>query len=260
MTNIRVSLIFLHVFFLSCPFTDSSADTQYREWLQDRYRDTLRLILVCFNVEKQAESTQALVTAMRLLGQEGKYPLEHTTDSYYFPTNRFRNILLRLLSNEKQNNHLFVRFKEYGACLDVLYFTWKLLPGLTAKGVPSSDIYIQNYLDLISAIPISSDVQESKQNLCSATYGAENTNTSTNGTSGDIYNQQPFTFDYVNVRKNLNKSWHCAVLWDLTENSHKQILIVLLENVLQHLDKPVLLTDFLMDSLDVGEYYYIYFV
>lgn len=42
------------------------------------------------------------------------------------------------------------------------------------------------------------------------------------------------------------------MLWEHTPSTHKQLLIVLLERVLPHLEKPLLLTDFLMDSLDVG--------
>lgn len=40
--------------------------------------------------------------------------------------------------------------------------------------------------------------------------------------------------------------------WKHDDVCHRQVLILLLEKVLAHLDKPVLLTDFLMDSLDVG--------
>ncbi len=217
------------------PFTDSNQDLQYKEWLQERYREVMKSILQCFALDKSSESCQALVTAMHLLGQEGKHPIEHTTDANYFPVNRFRNILLRLLSSERLNHQLIMRFKEYSAYADVLFYAWKLLPGITPKGKPSSDIYVQNYLDLLASIPIQNvDGQETPQYLCGSADGH-------------------VVYDYAVMRKNLNKAWNCAVLWDLTEQTHKQLLIVLLEKILPHLDKPVLLTDFLMDSLDVGE-------
>lgn len=184
---------------------------------------------------------------MRLLGYEGKYPLEHTTDPYYFPLNRFRNILNRLLSSDRTLSLVIARFKEFAACLDVLFFAWKLLPGLTAKGTSDSNhTYVQNYLDLVAALPITADVQEGKQYLCSVSPASQM------DTIDQIYNKEHFAFDYPIVRKNLNKAWTCAVRWELNETTHKQMLIVLLETVLPHLDKPVLLTDFLMDSLDVG--------
>lgn len=61
-----------------------------------------------------------------------------------------------------------------------------------------------------------------------------------------------FTFDQSQVKRNLNKIWNCIMLWEHTTATHKQLLIVLLERVLPHLEKPLLMTDFLMDSLDVG--------
>lgn len=229
---------------------DTSPDTQYREWLQERLRDTIRLTLASFDATRPADASQALVTAMRLLAFEGKYPLEPVTDAYYFPLNRFRNILARLLSTERSYTHIIARFKEFGACLDVLFFAWKLLPGLTHKGstveTSANDVYIGNYLDLVAALPITGAVQEAKQFLCAVSPA------SGMDTPDDICNKTAPAFDYPTARKSLNKSWMCAVMWQLSEQTHRQMLIVLLETVLVHLDKPVLLTDFLMDSLDVG--------
>lgn len=59
-------------------------------------------------------------------------------------------------------------------------------------------------------------------------------------------------FDENITRKYLNNVWQCVMHWQHTTQTHKQMLIVLLEKVIKHLEKPILLTDFLMDSLDVG--------
>lgn len=190
------------------------------------------MILIAFGHPKPLESTQALVTAMRLLSVEANYPKDSFNKSATMPVNKLNNIVHRLLSSNQVNNHLFNRFKEYGAYLDVVFYTWKILPGITVKGTALSDIYIQNYLDLINTIPISAEVQENKQLLCCS--------------------DDTFEFDYPVARKSLNKIWACVLLWELSETTHRQMLIVLLEKILCHLDKPVLLTDFLMDSLDVG--------
>lgn len=213
--------------------SDGRADTQYREWLKDQYSKIWKLILCAFSHSKATESTQALVTSMRLMAAECKYPRDPSNKSITFPTNKLNNIVQQLLSSNRVNNHLFNRFKEYGAYLDVVFYTWKILPGITVKGVAPSDIYIQNYLDLINTIPISAEVQENKQLFCTS--------------------DETFEFDYPVARKSLNKVWSCVLLWELSETTHKQMLVILLEKILNHLDKPVLLTDFLMDSLDVGE-------
>lgn len=207
---------------------------QYRESLQKQYETVWKLILSGMQHSDPTESTQAMVTAMHLLCAEAKYPKNRDTKSTV-SVGKLRSIAQRLLSTTHANNHLFARFKEYGAYLDIVFFLWKILPDITIKGSVPSDIYVQNFLELINTIPISAEVQENKQFLCCG---------------------EDFEFDYPVARKNLNKVWACILQWtnDLSEASHKQLLVVLLEKILCHLDKPVLLTDFLMDSLDVGTY------
>lgn len=220
----------VHVF----PFVlDGYAEIQHREALQKHYETIWKQILNGMQNPDEAESTQSLVTAMHLLCTEAKYPKNPDSKST-LSTGKLRSITTQMLSTKQLNNHLFARFKEYGSYLDIVYNLWKILPDITSKDKSPSDIYVQNYLDLINAIPMSAEVQENKQLLCCS--------------------DDAFEFDYPIVRKNLNKVWACILQWtnDLSENTHKQLLVVLLEKILCHLDKPILLTDFLMDSLDVG--------
>lgn len=127
------------------------------------------------NTHRQADSVQALQTAMQLIGLEGQYPIEQSLDCN-FPTMKFRNILSRLLSTDKSNHHLLLRLKEFSCYLDVIFYAWKLLPGLTVKGNSPSECYIQNYIDLITAFPITAEVQENKQYLCGSVTLSGNTN------------------------------------------------------------------------------------
>lgn len=181
----------------------------------------------------ESESTQALVTAMQIVCTEAKNPKNPGAAASMPSTTKLRAILQKLLSTTQSNAHLFARFKEYGTYLDIVFSVWKLLPELTIKAKDqNTEIYMQNFLELISTIPISAEVQENKQLLCCA--------------------ESTFDFDYPAARKNLNKVWACIMQWTLSDKIHKQLLVVLLEKVLTHLDKPILLTDFLMDSLDVG--------
>lgn len=182
----------------------------------------------------EAESVQSLVTAMHLICTEAKYPKNPDSKSTV-STTKLKNVTQQMLSTKQLNSHLFARFKEYGSYLDIVFNLWKILPDITLKEKSPSDIYVQNYLDLINVIPISAEVQENKQLLCCG--------------------EDAFDFDYPVARKNMNKVWACILQWtnDLSEHTHKQLLVVLIEKILCHLDKPILLTDFLMDSLDIGE-------
>lgn len=100
---------------------------------------------------------QALTTALKLLAQEGKTPLEPTTNlGYYLPLHRLKPILMSLLSPEKDNINLINRFQEIAGYSDALYYTWKCLPSLTPKRQPR-EIYIKNLLELIDKLPLPKD-------------------------------------------------------------------------------------------------------
>jgi U3 small nucleolar RNA-associated protein 19 len=47
--------------------------------------------------------------------------------------------------------------------------------------------------------------------------------------------------------------WSVVIRWEHSPAIHQQLLVILLEWILPHLDKPLLLTDYFMDSLDMGK-------
>lgn len=210
---------------------EESSGSSHKQWLLAQYKETFSAILESFAHEKSAESSQALATAMKLIVTETENPLESgSSGSVHFPLSKLRQVLQAMLSSERSNTHLINRFLEYSAHLDVIYFCWKVLPSLAPKEFCPSAVFIQNFLSLVGAICFGKEaIEESPSFLC-------------------IQMQ----LDYPYVRKHINKTWSCAMNWKHDETSHRQLLILLLEKVLPHLDKPVLLTDFLMDSLDVG--------
>lgn len=213
---------------------DQSPETKYKEWLQERYEEAIKLILECIRSEKTNDSSQALVTCMKLMSWEGKYPLEQT-DTYCFPKFRLRNILLSLLSTERSNKHLINRFREYSDYIDIVFYSWKMIPTLaTNKAAFENEMFAHNYLDLIDALAVKKEMPDDAKLLCS------------------LESPQPQNYEYHTMRKAINKVWNCILQWDMKETIHKQVLIVLLERILPHLEKPILLTDFLMDSLDFG--------
>ncbi|XP_055913925.1 nucleolar complex protein 4 homolog A [Eupeodes corollae] len=212
---------------------DQSPETKYKEWLQERFEETLKLILACINIEKPNESLQALVTSMKLMSWEGKYPLEQT-DSYCFPKFRLRYILLAMLSTERSNRQLINRFKEYADYVDIVYYSWKMIPTLATKAAVENEMFANNYLDLIDALAVKKEMPDDAKLLCS------------------LESPRPENYEYHSMRRAINKVWNCIMQWDMKETIHKQVLIVLLERILPHLEKPILLTDFLMDSLDFG--------
>ncbi|XP_059610551.1 nucleolar complex protein 4 homolog A [Phlebotomus argentipes] len=215
---------------------ENTPEIQYRTWLQDCYAETYEFILKCLCVDRESDAIQALATAMNLLSLEGKFPIDYVTDvASYFPCSKLQSILQCLLSSERANAHLISRFQEFTAYHDVLQNAWKVLPRLTPRGQAPNETFMINYLDLANVMAIQSADQEQISLFCD-----------NSGESGKA------TFDYQAIRKNVNKSWACVMHWQHTAATHQKVLTVLLERILPHLDKPLALTDFLMDSLDVG--------
>nr|XP_023023522.1 nucleolar complex protein 4 homolog B [Leptinotarsa decemlineata] len=212
---------------------ENTIENQRKEWLRNVYEEFFTECLQCCEHNSYKIQTQGLCTAMSLIAWEGKYPLEPKGSlDNYVPLTKLKYVLMRILSNKQNNTHLISKYTEYLQFDDILFFTWKILPSLTAKCNPN-DVYIMNYLLFLEKLQIYPNTET--KILCG------------------IENCAPFfTFDEASTSKCLNKVWHCVMHWEHTPQTHKQMLLVLLERVLVHLEKPLLLTDFLMDSLDVG--------
>ncbi|KAL6449403.1 hypothetical protein ACFW04_000765 [Cataglyphis niger] len=217
--------------------SELSPESRYVTWLRNCYEEVWKKILASMEKSRSNIQLQALTTAIKLLAEEGKASLEpHDQAGYHFPLHRLKPILMTLLSPQKDNTNLISRFQEITEYPDALYYTWKCLPSLTPKRQPQ-EIYFKNLLELIDKIPLpkeeeeESKVSDNKELLC----GSQDTT---------------FTWNQSAVKRALNKVWGCVMHWELTPQLHKRLLLVLLERVMPHLEKPILLTDFLMDSLN----------
>ncbi|XP_033341124.1 nucleolar complex protein 4 homolog B [Megalopta genalis] len=223
---------------IALTISEPSPEARYINWLRNCYEEIWEKILLSIEKCRPVIQLQALTTAIKLMAEEGRYPLEPTDNlGYYFPLHRLKPILMSLLAPEKDNVNLISRFQEITEYPDALYYTWKCLPSLTPKRQPHGT-YIKNLLELIHKSPLPKkseeyEMSEDKNLLCSTQQDS-----------------RTFVWDQAGSRRALNKVWVCVMHWELTPQLHKQLLVVLLERVMPHLDKPVLLTDFLMDSLD----------
>lgn len=91
---------------------------------------------------------------MSLLQYEGRFPLENKNSiESYVPLGKLKLVLMQLLSNKINTAALINKFQEYLLYDDVLFYTWKVLPQLTAKCNPN-DVYIMNYLVLLEKLKI----------------------------------------------------------------------------------------------------------
>lgn len=67
-----------------------------------------------------------------------------------------------------------------------------------------------------------------------------------------ILDETHFKWNYAQAKKYFSSIWQAIFKYPLTPSLYKQVLILLPEKVLPHLEKPLLLTDFLMESYAIG--------
>ncbi|KAK9887763.1 hypothetical protein WA026_000078 [Henosepilachna vigintioctopunctata] len=114
---------------------EKTEENEYKMWLITVYEECFQKVLDCLESTSNKVQIQGLTTAIALLANEGKYPLENrsSNEQCYVPLNKLKSVLLKLLSSENNNIYLINKYTEYLLYNDILFNTWKLLPSLTQK-------------------------------------------------------------------------------------------------------------------------------
>lgn len=174
---------------------------------------------------------------MKILTNEGLYPLDDALNQHPFPILQLNKIISKLLLSEGVMKSLIVRLSDYAIYEDFCYYVWKLIMKnlIPTNKNDLNSTFIQNYLELLNVLipaPQTSNGNaepDERRFLCKSVKLDQNA-----------------------LNRNINRVWNVIVQWPHNELTHRQLLVLLLEKVLAHLEKPTMLTDYLMDSLDVG--------
>lgn len=217
-----------------------SSERMYKEFLQLRYREVFKLCLdQCLVSEKPNEAQQALETLFKFISYEAKYPLEEAHGNKQestFPVQSLSRVLLKVLFAPSLMKRLIVTVvSQYTLYKDFNYYAWKIILKLITPN-PNSDFnstFIQNFIEMLNIlIPNSIGDDEEKQ---------------------EMFLCKEVSCDDQTLKRNINKACNHMIQWQHSETTQRQMLFLLVERqVLAYLDKPQLLTDYLMDCLDVG--------
>lgn len=175
---------------------------------------------------------------MKLLSVEGQHPIDDHLNQQPFPIVQLNRVISKLLMAEKGMENVIIRLSDYAIYDDWCTFTWKLLLKnfLPTNKSDLTSIFIQNYLELLNVlIPSSQQLDQRRSDEDEVRYLCK-----------------PMKLELGALKKNVNKVWNFVIQWPHDDITHRQLLMLLLEKVLPYLDKPTLLTDYLMDSLDIG--------
>ncbi|XP_063245190.1 nucleolar complex protein 4 homolog B isoform X2 [Bacillus rossius redtenbacheri] len=216
------------------------AESEYCQWLRDCYDEAWTKLLLLLVKHKTSVQIQAVSTLMKLVCQEAKHPYVSSSTKKSFPLKRLKLILLALLSSEKSMSLALSRFQEFTEKPNVFYFVWSLLPNIARTVKHPNQIFIKNFLDLVSKVPVPKTSPKTKEKDAEATESLVESE------------ETPFEIDMQHIHGWLNKVWNHAIRWKHSRATQKQLLVLLLESFLVHLKKPILLTDYLMDCMDMG--------
>lgn len=151
---------------------------------------------------------------------------------------------------------------EFTNFIDLVYYVWLLVPNILIQLKNPDEQLKSKILDVLKEIPIPSEEELQDYDpdvlLCS-TKSTFSLNISLNFSSPNsstylvcITDKTKFKPKYVAVQESIQNLWSIVLKWNTSFNSHKKVLVLLIENILPHLSKPILTMDYLMESLNAG--------
>lgn len=191
------------------------------------YEETWLLLIENLLVDSQC--SVAVKVCMQLIKVEAKHPIAPNKG---WPTYWIRGMLETLINSDTTPTTALANYGKYCKNLDVLEITLTQLKSLVPdEDFKDSPIKAMNFLSIVNLLDMGKSV------LSTADYHVESA--------------KKQTFNYELNRKRLNNLWATIMAKgnEVDEKLHRQILVVLLERVINHLNDPIQLTDFLMDSL-----------
>ncbi|XP_063545827.1 nucleolar complex protein 4 homolog [Cydia strobilella] len=220
-------------------------------WLRENYHLAFNRVLDCMSRGEESSRKQALSSCLKMLAVEGENPTLSIHGIMCFPEWRLKSIF-EVILDPKQSQSVFIRYLEFFAeYRDFQQNALKVLADLKYNMSPS-DIYVQNYLELFDMIMKpglnqNERPQQPERYYDKKVYTADSYLIRRDRMVSDI-------FDPDICKKNINRCWGFCMQWPLraNETNHRRALVVLVDRIMPYLTKPVLVTDFLCDSLDCG--------
>ncbi|XP_045599915.2 nucleolar complex protein 4 homolog isoform X1 [Procambarus clarkii] len=230
------------------PGSVDSANRKFNRWLYQRYDETHKKLLSQLGHEEQSVQELALCSIVKLIQSEGRHPVKTRTDvAYQFPMHRLRPLIMALVSSSVDYRHLITLLFEYMECQDFMFFTLMTLSIVVKvqKGKDVSVKFMNNLFPLLEQINIP---MENAANLERPKFLLE----PNSGSEAGADEQPMFTIPYDKAKIAINTIWPEVLRYPLTPDLYRRCLILIPEKVMHHLDSPINLTDFFMESYNLG--------
>ncbi|KAI0208870.1 Nucleolar complex-like protein 4 [Lamellibrachia satsuma] len=215
------------------------SEGKYKTWLRERYDDATSSLCQLLTDQHANVQELALCTLMKFVKAEGETPLRKISENAVcFPALQFKPVVEGLLSSKLKLDQLITHFQEFLEYDDVRYYTMKTAL-IIVKEQPKevlADTFTHNCLALLEQLTMPMPPSDDRLN--------------------NFLTKPPEKLLKINNHKEHKKLF--STLWleflklKLSVNLYKQVLLSLHEKVMPHFTSPLLLSDFLTESYNIG--------
>ncbi|XP_063855851.1 nucleolar complex protein 4 homolog isoform X2 [Scylla paramamosain] len=248
---------------------EDSARNKLNKWYKEMFEDTLKSFHKLLNHPEKGVQELALSSLLKLLQCEGLHPIIRKT-SYGFPYKRLKVIIAEVVSVSEDHRHLVTLLQEYLECQDFLFYTLLAVTEVVkthaqthtqTDTLTETPVTFMNNLILLveklkvpppgSSRPLVPPLlflrppQEEKQRKKHKKEEEEEEEEEGGG-------QPTFSLPYPDARHALNVIWPAILNYPLTPELFRRVLVALPDLAMPHLDKPLALTGFFMESYNMG--------
>lgn len=237
---------------------DDSARNALNKWLKEMFEDTLAAFLKLLGHGERAVQELALTSLIKLMQTEGRHPLRRTSSSGYgFPLRRLKAILAVLISDEEDRKPLVNLLLEYLEFEDFLFYTLLAITDIV-KAHTHTQTHTQTYMN--NLFPVLERLRVPPQGSPPPltppkhflTPGDEAEEENVDSSDDFNHNRRKFVLPYPEARRCLNTVWLAVLRYPLTPELYRRALVAIPDLAMPHLDKPLALTGFFMESYNMG--------
>jgi len=223
---------------------DLSAEDKYKIWMFSRFQEVIKKLCTLLHHKKASVSSLALASIMSFMNTS--WVSEEKTDSADWGQKEkdiINNIILSVCSNKHQAKNVIARFQEFLLYVDVKYYFLKQLSkiiSVAVKGDKVNLVFMENVLSSLEVVGM--------ENLDSTDSSKLNTLLCKDLATGE----SNFKLDNKEMKKHFGNCWLQILKCQINLDQYKRVLTIIHDKVLPFLPRPLLLTDFLLSSYNVG--------
>ena len=225
---------------------DVSAEDKFKIWMFSRFQEVVKKLCTLLHHKKVSVSNLALTTIMSFMGSSWVSRDKEETDMGDWGQDEkdmLNSTILSVCSNKHQAKSVIARFQEFFLYIDVKFYFLKQLSkiiSVAVKGDKVNAVFIENVLCSLEMVGM--------ENLDTMDISKLHTLLCKNVATGE----SKFQLDNKEMKKHFGNCWLQILKCKINLDQYKRVLTILHDKVLPFLPKPLLLTDFLLSSYNVG--------